>query len=141
VSPRAQDALRKIALLRQVSSANGALDAEVDTAERLAKALMDRYAIRPDDVPSGLPAAGSRMIWVYWQDLLERYGLTLRHFGYRGNAAIGRDRMVYVNLRTSQWRIEQQSARGWTTIMRDWGVESLHRYLDRQMRGYSLMRR
>ena len=137
----AEDALRKIALLRQIKTANGALDAEVDTAERLVKALMARYAINLEDVPSASSAPVFRMTWVYWQNLADQFGLSLHHFGHRGNARIGRDRILYVNLRASQWWVEQQSAGGWKTIARDWGLESLRRYLDQSLRGYSLMRR
>ena len=48
-----EDALRKIALLRRVSSDKGALAAERETAHRLQKVLMERYAIKAQDVPEG----------------------------------------------------------------------------------------
>jgi len=137
----ADDALRKIALLRQIKTAHGALDAEAKTAERLVKALMERYAIKSEDIAHASAAPVFRMTWVYWESLLDQFGLTLHHFGHRGNAQIGRDRIVYVNLRNSQWWLEQRAAGGWKTIVRDWGVESLRRYLDAHARGYSFMRR
>jgi hypothetical protein len=138
---RAEDALRKIGLLRKVKAENGALAAEVDNAARLTKALMERYAIKAEDIPAASAAPTFRMTWVYWQDLLSQFGLQLRRFGHRGNAAIGNDRIVYINLRTSQWWIEQRSNGGWQTNVRDWGVEALRKYLDERARGYSFFRR
>jgi len=81
------------------------------------------------------------MTWIYWQDLLHRFGLRLRHFGHRGNAAIGDDKIVYINLRTSQWWIEERSNGGWQSSVRDWGVESLRTFLDEHARHYSFFRR
>jgi hypothetical protein len=138
---RAEDALRKIGLLRKVKTENGALAAEADNAARLAKALMERYAIKAEDIPAASPTRAFRMTWVYWQDLANQFGLKLRHFGHRGNATIGNDKVVYINLRTSQWWIEQRSSGGWQTSARDWGVETLQKYLDEHARGYSLFRR
>lgn len=138
---RAEDALRKIGLLRKIKPENGALAAEADNAARLAKALMERYAIKAEDIPAASQAPAFRMTWIYWQDLLHQFGLQLRHFGHRGNATIGNDKVVYINLRTSQWWIEQRSGGGWQTSVRDWSVESLRKYLDEHARGYSLFRR
>jgi hypothetical protein len=138
---RAEDALRKIGLLRKVKTENGALAAEADNAASLAKALMERYAIKAEDIPAASPSPALRMTWVYWRELLHQFGLQLRHFGHRGNATIGSDKIVYINLRTSQWWIEQKSSDGWQTNVRDWGVESLRTYLNEHGRGYSLFRR
>ena len=138
---RAEDALRKIGLLRKVKTENGALAAEAESAARLAKALMERYAIKAEDIRDGSITPAFRMTWVYWRELLHEFGLQLRHFGHRGNAAIGADKIVYINLRTSQWWVEQQSSGGWQTVIRDWGVESLRTYLNAHGRGYSLQRR
>ncbi len=41
-----EDAQRKIALLRKISADKGALPAERETAHRLQKLLMERYAIK-----------------------------------------------------------------------------------------------
>jgi hypothetical protein len=138
---RAEDALRKIGLLRKVKTENGALAAEAENAARLAKALMERYAIKSEDIRDGSVTPAFRMTWVYWRELLHEFGLQLRHFGHRGNAPIGVDRIVYINLRTSQWWVEQQSSGGWQTAIRDWGVESLRTYLNAHGRGYSFLRR
>ena len=132
---KAEEALRKIGLLRRVKTKNGALAAEADNAARLVKALMERYAIKADDIPADSQTPVFRMTWIYWQDLLHQFGLQLRHFGHRGNAAIGDDKIVYINLRTSQWWIEQKSGGGWQTSVRDWGVESLRTYFDEHARG------
>ena len=120
---------------------NGALAPEADNAARLVKALMERYAIKAEDIPDASQRSAFRMTWIYWQDLLRQFGLQLRHFGHRGNAAIGDDTIVYINLRTSQWWIEQQSRGGRQTSVRDWGVESLRTYLDQHARSYSFFRR
>lgn len=138
---RTEDALRKIGLLRKVKTENGALAAEAENAARLAKALMERYAIKTEDVRDATPRPAFRMTWIYWEDLLSQFGIKLRHFGHRGNATIGNDRVVYINLRTSQWWIEHESSGGWQTSVRDWGVETLRKYLDEHARGYSLFRR
>jgi hypothetical protein len=138
---RAEDALRKIGLLRRIKAENGALAAEADNAARLAKALMERYAIKAEDIPATSPPSAFRMTWVYWQDLLTRFGLQLRRFGHRGNATIGEDEIVYINLRTSQWWVEQRSSGGWETKVRDWGDETQHKYIDEHVRGNSLFRR
>jgi hypothetical protein len=138
---RAEEALRKIGLLRRVKTENGALAAEADNAARLVKALMERYAIKADDIPAASQTPAFRMTWIYWQHLLHQFGLQLRHFGHRGNSTIGDDKIVYINLRTSQWWIEQKSGGGWQTSVRDWGVESLRTYLDKHARGYSFFRR
>ena len=138
---RAEEALRKIGLLRRVKTENGALAAEADNAARLVKALMERYAIKADDIPAASQTRAFRMTWIYWQHLLHQFGLQLRHFGHRGNATIGDDKIVYINLRTSQWWIEQKSSGGWQTSVRDWGVESLRTYLEEHARGYSFFGR
>jgi hypothetical protein len=138
---RAEDALRKIGLLRMVKTENGALAAEADNAARLAKALMERYAIKAEDVPAASRSPAFRMTWIYWEELLHEFGLQLRHFGHRGNAAIGGDKIVYINLRTTLWWIERKCAGGWQSDVRDWGVESLRTYLNQHGRGFSLFRR
>jgi hypothetical protein len=140
-SMRAEEALRKIGLLRKVKMENGALAAEADSAARLAKALMERYAIKAEDIAADSVRPVFRMTWVYWQDLLQQFGLQLRHFGHRGNAAIADDKIVYINLRTSLWWIEQRSAGNRETKVRDWGVEMLRKYLEEHARSYSLFRR
>ena len=76
-----------------------------------AKALMERYAIKAEDVPAASRSPAFRMTWIYWEELLHEFGLQLRHFGHRGNAAIGGDKIVYINLRTSLWWIEREMRR------------------------------
>lgn len=138
---RTEDALRKIGLLRKIKTENGALKAEADNAARLAKALMERYAIKAEDLSTVSPRPAFRLTWIYWQELLREFGLKLRHFGRRGSAEVGDDKIVYIRLGTNQWWIEQRSSGGWQTVIRDWGVESLRKYLSEHARGYSLFRR
>ena len=138
---KTEDALRKIELLRKMKTENGALAAEAENAARLAKALMERYAINADDVSTAPERPAFRLTWIYWQELLKEFGLRLRHFGRRGNAAIGNDKMVYIKLGANQWWIEERSGGGWQTTARDWGVETLRLYLSKHARSYSLFRR
>jgi hypothetical protein len=137
---RAEDALRKIRLLSSVRTENGALAAEAENATRLVKALMERYEIPAEDLPGAPRKPSPRLTWVYWEELLNEFGLQLRRFGSRGNAAIGHDRIVYIKLGTTQWWIEQKSKDGRQTTARDWGVETLRRYLNEHARRYSFFR-
>lgn len=61
--------------------------------------------------------------------MLENFGLQLRRFGGRGNAMIGRDRIVYIKLDTGQWWIDRKSPGCLETVNRDIGIESLRAYL------------
>ena len=139
----AEDAVRKIALLRRISIENGSVAAEVETAYRLQKVLMERYAIKPQDIPEAPRAPGVfRLNWSYWQELLEEFGLTLGKLGNRGSAAIGTNSRVVIRLDKNQWWAEQKSPGGWQTTARDWGFETLRKYLhDHAPRSYSFLRR
>src|SRR5260370_23757849 len=114
-----EDALRKIALLRKVSTDNGAGAAEAETAYRLQKALMQRYAIKAQDVPDAAPSTVSHLSWTYWQEVLEQFGLSLGRLGNRGSATVGNSKL-YIKLDKNQWWIEERSAGSWQTTARDW---------------------
>ena len=138
---RAEDALRKIALLRRISTDNGAVAAEVETAQRLQKALMERYAIKAWDIPGASPPPVSRLTWIYWQELLDEFGLRLDQFGNRGSAAVGNNKL-YIRLSTNQWWIEEKFPGGWQTTVRNRGLEPLRKYLkEHAPRSYSFFRR
>jgi hypothetical protein len=137
---KAEDALRKIGLLRKVKTENGALAAEAENAARLARALMERYAIKAEDIPSPSRRSAFRLSWIYWHELFKEFGLKLRHFGGRGSVEVGGDKIVYIKLGANQWWIEQLTGGGWQMIARDWGVESLRQYLREHARGHSLFR-
>ena len=125
-----EDALRKIALLRRVSADKGALAAERETAHRLQKVLMERYAIKAQEVPEGPPTTPFRLHWDYWQELLDEFDLKLRHFGGRGSAEVGSNMIAYIRLATNQWWIDEKTPRGgWQTTVRDNGLDSLRAYL------------
>jgi Protein of unknown function (DUF2786) len=69
-----EDALRKVRLLLKVSRETGATEGEVSNAARLATALMERYALPGSEIKSR-PAPAFHMTWVYWQHLMEEYGV------------------------------------------------------------------
>jgi hypothetical protein len=135
-----EDALRKIRLLRAVKPENGASEAEVENAANLAQALMDRFSVRPEDARPSRPQI-FQMSWVYWEHLLDEYGLALNRFGKRGTAQLTTDKLLHMRLDTGEWRV-QRAARGvWETIAHDRGVETLRDYLSRNApRMYSLSR-
>jgi hypothetical protein len=124
-----EDALRKIALLRKVSSDKGALAAERETAHRLQKVLMERYAIKAQDVAEAPPTTPFRLHWDYWRELLDEFGLRLTHFGGRGSAEVGSNIIAYIRLATNQWWIEERTPQGWKPTVRDNGLDSLRTYL------------
>ena len=125
----AEDALRKVALLRRISTDNGAMAAEAETARRLQAALMTRYAIQRKDVQAASPTPVSRLTWTYWDQLLEDFGLRLDQFGNRGSAAIGNKSRVYIRLDENRWWVEANSPGSRQITARNLGVESLRKYL------------
>ena len=139
---KVEDALRKIALLRKISSDKGAMAAERETAHRLQKVLMERYAIHQREIPDAAPTTASRLSWSYWQELLEEFGLRLDRLGNRGSAMVGSNRKVYIRLDQSQWWTEEKSPSGWQTKVREQGLESLRKYLSEHApKNYSFFKR
>lgn len=137
-----EDALRKITLLRRLSSDKGAVPAEREAAYRLQKVLMERYAIKSQEVPEAGPTNVFRLNWSYWRELFDEFGLRLNHFGSRGSAEVGRNSMAYITLGTSQWRVEERSPGGWQIKASDRGIESLRLYLkEHAPKSYSFLRR
>lgn len=125
-----EDVRRKIRLLLKVSHENGATEGEIRNAGSLVRKLTERYALRDEEAASD-PAPAFRMTWVYWRHLMEEYGITLRHFGKRGNASLGDGRLIFIRLDSGQWHVQRTSPGGWETERRDYGVESLRAYLAR----------
>jgi hypothetical protein len=125
-----EDALRKIRLLRQVKAENGSSEAEAENAGEIIRALMDRFAVKSEDVRPSNPSA-FRMSWVYWDHMLEEHGLELRHFGKRGSASIGRDMQALMRLDTGEWRV-QSGHNGSTRVLAEGqGVETFQTYLNK----------
>jgi hypothetical protein len=123
-----EDALRKIRLLRRFVPENGACEAEAETAARLVRNLMERYSIGIEDSrPVASPS--SRMTWVYWEQLLAEFGISLNRFGGRANALLEGGTLIIIRLSTGQWQIQQTSPTGWKIMTRDFGLESLRAYL------------
>ena len=136
---RAAEILRKIRLLSKVKTKNGASAAEADNAQRLARALMDRYSIKTvEERPVTQQRPAAKLTWVYWQELFNEFCLVFSYMGYRGSATIGHDRTVYIKLNTGQWSVEKRSKDGSTQIVaRDIGLETMRKYLSAHARTYS----
>lgn len=123
-------ALRKIRLLRRVVTGNGASEGEARAAARLAGALMERYSIRGEDVqPIGDPF--NRMTWVYWDQMLEEFGLVADHIGGRANAEFGDGLHIVIRLQSGQWQVQQRSPQGWKIAAQGEGLKALRKYLTR----------
>jgi hypothetical protein len=135
---RFEDALRKIRLLCRLVPENGASEAEAETAAHLVHTLMERYSIGREDLrPDANPS--SPMTWVYWEQLLAEFGISLNRFGGRASASLGTDALILIRLAAGQWHIRQKSPTGWKIMVRDFGVESLRVYLAKYgPRTYSL---
>ena len=136
---RAAEILRKIRLLSEVNTKNGASAAEADNAQRLARALMERYSITAvEERPVTQQRPAAKLTWVYWQELFNEFCLVFSYLGYRGSATIGHDRTVYIKLNTGQWSVEKRSKDGSTKIVaRDIGLETMRKYLSAHARTYS----
>jgi hypothetical protein len=136
---RAAEILRKIRLLSEVNTKNGASAAEADNAQRLARALMDRYSIKAaEERPVTQQRPAAKLTWIYWQELFNEFCLQFSYMGYRGSATIGHDRTVYIKLNTGQWSVEKRSKDGGTQIVaRDIGLETMRKYLSAHARTYS----
>ena len=136
---RIEDALRKIRLLRNVVPENGSSEGEAETASRLVHTLMERYSIGREDLrPVANPSNG--MTWVYWEQLLSEFDISLNRFGGRASASLGRDARILIRLAAGQWQIEQTSPTGWKIVVRDFGLESLRAYLvEHGPRSYSMI--
>jgi hypothetical protein len=129
-------------LLRNVSVDKGAEPAERETASRLQKALMERFAITDQQIPDDPPTTIFRLNWGYWQELVDEFGLRLNRFGNRGSVEVGSNTVVYISLNNSQWRVEERCVGGRQTKVRDCGIDSLRAYLkEHAPRSYSFLRR
>jgi hypothetical protein len=99
---------------------------------------MERYSIGREDLR---PVANrsNQMTWVYWEQLLAEFDISLIRFGGRASASIGSGARILIRLAAGQWQIEQTSPTGWTVAVRDFGLESLRTYLAKHgPRTYSL---
>jgi hypothetical protein len=125
-----EDALRKIRLLRQVKAENGSSNSEAESAAQIIRSLMERYAVKSEEVR---PANGSmfRMSWVYWDHLVEEYGLELRRFGKRGSVSIDRDMQAVMRLDTGSWRVQRGNNGSTEVLAEGTGVETFQTYLSK----------
>jgi hypothetical protein len=139
---KVEDAMRKIALLRRISADKGALAAERETAYRLQKMLMERYAIKAQEIADTPKARPFCLNWDYWKELLNEFDLSLTHFGGRGSVEIGINIIAHIRLAANEWWIEERTPRGRKITVRDRGFDSMRTYLkEHAPKSYSFMRR
>lgn len=125
-----EDALRKIRLLRQVNAENGSSDGEAENAAILIRSLMDRFAVKPEEVrPTNDERL--RMTWVYWDHLAAEHGLKLGHFGKRGSVSINQDTQALIRLDTGAWRVLRGNNGSTQVLAEGQGVETFQTYLSK----------
>jgi hypothetical protein len=101
---------------------------------------MERYSIGREEIFRPVANPSNGMTWVYWEQLLSEFDISLNRFGGRASALFGNDARILVRLAAGQWQIEQTSPTGWKIVVRDFGLESLRAYLVRYgPRTYSLV--
>jgi len=100
---------------------------------------MQRYSIGTEEVHA-VQSQRNRMTWVYWENLLAEFGITLERFGGRGSASLGNGAAIIIRLADGRWHVQEMSAAGWKIAVRDFGLETLRSYLANQgPRAYSLV--
>jgi hypothetical protein len=81
---------------------------------------MERYSIGIADL-SPVATPPSRMTWVYWEQLLADFGMSLDRFGQRASVRLGNGALIIIRLAANQWHAQQSSfrlaARPWAGIL------------------------
>jgi hypothetical protein len=123
-------ALRKVSLLRRVTSERGATPAEFENASRLAQKLADELALPEDAIIRVTlePSPNTRRSWVYWEQAASEFGLGMNHFGSRGNLRVG-DALIVIDFDRSQWTVKKPSPMGYREVMRKTGLDSFREFL------------
>jgi len=123
-------ALRKVGLLRRVISERGATPGEVENATRLAERLTEALALHAEEVGriKREPRLNTHRSWVYWEQVAHEFGLTLNHFGSRGNLRVG-DCLVVIDFDRQLWTVKQGSPAGYREVMRKTGLDSFRQFL------------
>ena len=123
-------ALRKVTLLRRVISERGATPAEFENATHLAKKLADNLALPEDEIirRTHEPRPTARRSWVYWEQAASEFGLTMNHFGSRGNLRVG-NALIVIDFDRSQWTVRKPSPMGYREVTRKTGLDSFREYL------------
>jgi hypothetical protein len=133
-------ALRKVSLLRRVTSERGATPAEFENATHLAKKLADDLALPEDEIirRSHESNPNTHRSWVYWEQTASEFGLGMNHFGSRGNLRVG-DALIVIDFDRSQWTVKKPSPMGYREVMRRTGLDSFREFLRQHThRRYSL---
>jgi len=131
-----EEALRKIALLREMTLENGASASEADAASRLAQDLMQRYVAEPikkvHTPPTFVkvaPVKAQEVSTEPWARLLDEFGLQLKTFNGRCSAALSRTTRLLVRAEDQRWEVQETSATGWKATTRGFGFNALRDYL------------
>ena len=133
-----EDALRKIALLRRVSADKGALAAERETAHRLQKVLMERYAIKAQEVPEGPPHDTLSLKLGLLAGTARRVRPEAEPL-WRSRQRRGRQQHDRLHQARHQPMVDREKTpRGWQTTVRDNGLDSL-RSLSQRARAKDLL--
>src|ERR1700726_2464565 len=133
-------ALRKVSLLRRVTSERGATPAEFENATRLAQKLAEDLALPEDEIirKTHEPSPNTRRSWVYWEQAASEFGLGMNHFGSRGNLRVG-DALIVIDFDHSQWTVNKPSPIGYREVIRKSGLDSFREFLRQHApRRYSL---
>ena len=69
-------------------------------------------------------------LWEHWHRLLGEFGVRLLHWSNRGNAALGEERFLFIQLDSAQWSVKRKERDRWTVIAGDWGMETLRDHLE-----------
>ncbi|HVN88640.1 MAG TPA: DUF2786 domain-containing protein [Candidatus Binataceae bacterium] len=130
-----QEALRKIALLRQMTLDNGASASEAAAAAKLAQDLMSRYVGEPKKVepPRSVQVAvkAQEVPTEPWARLLDEFGYQLKTFNGRCSAGLSRTSRLLIRAEDQRWEVQESSLTGWRTTTRGIGFHSLRDFLTR----------
>lgn len=129
-----QEALRKIALLREMTLDNGASPSEAEVAARMVDDLLRRYVGESEkkvEAPTSVKVAvkAQEVSTEPWARLLDEFGFQLKTFNGRCSAGLSRTKRLLVRVEDQRWEVQESSAAGWKTASRGIGFHALRDYL------------